>query len=100
MPAKGIVLSNSGIVGPNSSTVAASTWDGGRTVCTVDCGAFGTGVALQFQGPNQSWIPIASSFVANQAFPFDAPAGQYRLVVTSGIATAAYINLVSVPYTG
>lgn len=98
MPAKGQILSNSSIVG--SGTTVAITWDGGRSACTIDAASFATGVGLQVQNISGNWIPIASSFVANQVFPFDAPPGQYKLVCGSGVATSVFATLTSTPYMG
>lgn len=98
MPAKGQILFNSSIVG--SSSTLPMSWDGGRTNLTIDATNFATGVGLQVQNISGNWIPIASSFVSNQVFPFDAPPGQYKLAVGSGVATAVAATMTSTPYTG
>lgn len=83
-----------------SSAGSAQFWDGGRTALTIQATAYGVspGLQLQMQGLSGAWINIASSFVSDQLYVFDAVPGQYRLVSQSSISTAVFAALVPVKY--
>ncbi len=83
-----------------SSAGFASQWYGGRTALVINATAYGVspGLQLQMLGPSGSWMNVASSFVADQSFIFDAAPGQYRMVSQSSISTAVFAVMVAVPY--
>ncbi len=94
----GIILFNSSFIGVGSSVV--QSWIGGRSVVSVCAAAYPpNGVQLLFQalGPQANWVPICSSFVADQLFSFDAAPGQYALSFTGSTAVGfcASLNAVS-----
>lgn len=96
MQASGVILA------ANISVNAATTpvaWRGGRTAIVIQASAYPTTCQLQLQGPNGGWINInGTTYSADQTAAYDLPAGQYRLNMTGGTATAVYANLVGVPY--
>lgn len=93
---RGVVLCS------NISSVADQpyvTWYGGRAAVVVDATTAPTTMDLQLQGPNGSAIKMNSStLAANTCTMIDLPAGQYRVHMTGGSASAVYVSLVSVPY--
>lgn len=86
-----------------SGTGASFDWPGGDGVFFIESATFGGGnVALQFQGPNGSWVPVINyatttpiSLTAVGMANFRAPAGPVRAVATT--ATAVYASAVGVP---
>lgn len=70
-------------------------WPGGRTNLVIQAGTWPgapSQMLLQLMGPGNVAIPVASSFVADQIFPFDAPPGMYRLTNSSG---SSVVNVVA-----
>lgn len=78
MQAQGVLFINSSVLG--SSVLGPIAWPGGRSAFTFSATQYGLTVTPQIQAYNGKWIPICSSIVADQIFPFDAPAGAYRIV--------------------
>lgn len=80
----GLVFVNSSVIGSaaiGANGIAGGAYfEGGFSQVVIAATQFGNAVGVQFQAGNGTWIPICSSFVANQLFPFTAPQGQYRLV--------------------
>lgn len=75
------------------------TWGGGRAAIVVDGTTAPTTMDLQLQGPNGTAIKMNSSTLAvNTCTMIDCPAGQYRIHMTGGSASAVYVSMVSVPY--
>ena len=91
-----LTVGSSTFVGAGTTTAVG--WpDGGRTSCVINASAYGT-ISLQLQGPSGVFINIASSFVADQVFTFDAPAGQYRLNNTASSTINVVATLIGIPY--
>lgn len=86
-------LFNSSFIG--SSVGSAAFWDGGRSAVVISATQYAN-PQLQVQGPGGSWINIASSFLSDQLFVFDACPGQYRLVNQSGSSIGLVAALVPV----
>jgi hypothetical protein len=86
----------------NVVAVADSTavqWRGGRSALIIHATTYPTTCALQLLGMDGStWINVSSNLTANGVTAFDLPAGQYRIHMASGTATAVYASLVSIPY--
>lgn len=93
----GLILYNSSLVGSTASQV--QQWIGGRSQISICATQYGTGVNVQVQGlgPAANWIPICSSFVADQLFSFDAPPGNYR-VVGAGSSVSLSVGIIGVSY--
>lgn len=96
MATRGITLAT------NISSVAdqpAQTWFGGRAVLVIEATTYPTTVGLQAQSLSGKWVPVnTSNITADGVYAFDVPAGQVRLHLTGGTASAIYAALVSVPY--
>jgi len=88
-----VTLVNTSLIGAGSS--ALLSWYGGRTACVVQASQYGGACALTFLGPGGAGIPIASSFVANQSFVFDAPPGQY-CISNTGSSVALVATLIGI----
>jgi hypothetical protein len=101
MPSKGTTFFNSSLIG-NTATSTPVTWDGGRSALIVNATVYGgaTGLTLQLMGPSQTWINVASSFLNDQIFPFDAPPGQYRFANLLSSSIGVQAVLVSTTYLG
>lgn len=94
---------NSVILASNISAVAdqpaVSFLGGGRAVLVIEASTYPTTVALQVQSLSGKWVPVnTSNIAADGAYPYDVPAGQVRLHLTGGSASAIYAALVKVPY--
>lgn len=97
MYSQGIMLLNGNLTG--SSATTPQQWLGGRSAITIAANQYGPGgVQLQLLSPNGSWVPVASSFISNQVFPFDAPPGQYQLLNAAGSSIAVAAALTRTPY--
>lgn len=83
-----------------SSAGQAQFWDGGRSAVVIQAaagGQYGT-INLQMQGLSGTWMNIASSFVADQLYVFDAVPAQYRLTNQSGSSIGIFAALLPVQY--
>lgn len=93
----GLVICNSSFQFSGAVTTPGQAWVGGRSGLLIDATSYGT-LTLQLQNISQNWLPIASSFVSNQLFIFDALPGQYRLSNSAGSSVAVSAFLGPVPY--
>ena len=93
-----VVLYNSSFVGSSAGT--SFQWPGGRTGVAVQALAYGgaTGLQLQMQGPSGSWINVASSFLSDQVYVFDAVPSNYRIVEQASSSVGINAVMVPVPY--
>lgn len=94
MHSDALTFINSSIIG--SQAVGAAQFIGGRAVLAISATQFGTGVNVQAQVGNL-WIPVCSSIVASQLYPFDASPGQYRLV-SAGSSIGMMASLCRIGY--
>jgi hypothetical protein len=72
-----LLATGSTVVG--AGTLDPKTFKGGRGTLVVEATTYGTGCALQMQGPGTAWIQVFSSVVGNGVISVDLPAGQYRM---------------------
>lgn len=80
-----------------SATGTAQAAIGGRYIFAVEATFAGGSVALQTQGPNGTWINVASAATANGFTDVVlADGSQVRAAVASGSPTAIYATLTSV----
>ncbi len=94
MQAQGVVFFNGSSALAGSTVSAAFAWSGGRSAFTFAATTYGGQVIPQLQTYGGKWIPICSTIVSDQIFPFDAPAGQYRVVSTgSSVSLAATLTM-------
>lgn len=97
MQSNGVVLYNSSFVG--SSASQSIFWDGGRSVLAVTALVYApNALQLQLQGPTGRWLNVGSSIVTNQLFPFDAPAGQYRMACQGSSVIGVSAKILTVNY--
>jgi len=98
MAARGKILFNSSFIG--SSAAQSITWEGGRSALVAQALAYSAGgLQLQLQGPSGAWIKIGSSILSDQVFPFDGPAGTYRVTNESASSIiGANVVMVTIPY--
>jgi hypothetical protein len=91
MQSQGGILAGGSFIG-QSSVGTALQWNGGRAAIVISALVYqaSPGLQLQIQAPSSNagasggnWVNIASSFVADQMFTFDAPRGNYRLANNS-----------------
>lgn len=95
----GILLFNSSLIG--SSVSPDISFVGGRSALAIDATQYGpNGIIFQLQGTAQNWIPVCSAIVSSQTFPFDAPAGRYRLVSNLGSSIGIAASLIPINYGG
>lgn len=88
-------FSGSSFIG--SSAGLSQFWDGGRSAVLIQALAYASspGLQLQLQSPSGSWLNVASSFLSDQLFVFDAVPGQYRL--SNNGSSSLAVNAVILP---
>lgn len=96
MIADGIFLAASGAIITSCTALTPQAWRGGRSALTIAATQFAPNVTFQIQAGNGVWIPVCSTIVSSQIFPFDAPPGQYRIVsgIGSSIGLVASLNFI------
>lgn len=94
----GVTLANSSAIG--STAYAAQSWSGGRSMLVIDATQLGPGVIFQLQTPIGNWIPVCSTIVTSQIYPFDGPAGSYRIISNAGSTLNIGAVLLPLPYGG
>lgn len=95
--------SNAVALAANVSSVAAQAAQllqvGGRYALIMEATTYPTTVTLQTQSVSGKWVPVNSSNItADGVTAYDIPAGQVRLFLSGGSASALYATLVKVPY--
>lgn len=85
---------SSGAPAPSS----AAAYQGGRGVIISEATTYPTTCQVQTQSISGKWIPIGANIAADGTQAVDLPAGQYRVLMNGGTASAVYITLVSVAY--
>lgn len=79
-----------------SATGAAAKWPGGRGLFTAEATFGGGSVALEYLGPNGSWLATPTvSLSANGGALFELPPGEIRAAVVT--ATAVYARADRIP---
>lgn len=97
MHSQAVTLFNSSLIGVSAGQ--DFPWPGGRSALVVQGSVFGAGsLTLQFRGPQGTYMSVCSTFLAAQIFPFDAPAGQYRMASAASSAIGITAALVTIPY--
>jgi len=98
MSTKGVSLASNVAAVADQPAVA---WSGGRAALVIEATTYPTTVGLQMQSVSGKWVAVSTTNItADGVYAFDVPAGQVRLHLTGGTASALYANLVSVPYNG
>ena len=88
------------VLGKNvSATTAPVTFIGTRACLVINATAYPTTLTLQVMGPSGAYVPInTANIIADGVYPFDCPAGQYRIFMAGGAPAGVFANLVSIPY--
>ena len=82
-----------------SATSLPVKFPGTRSCFVVNATTYPTTMNFQVQGPSGAWINInAVTISADGIYPYDIPAGLYRVFMSGGAPAGVYVNLVSVPY--
>ncbi len=88
---------NYSVAAPVNVIKGPVTYKGGRGMLVITAGTFPTTTKLQYLPRSGVAIDILTP-IANGMYAFDAPAGQYQLLVNGGVVAGMYADLVSVRY--